>query len=587
MDYKNFQKILIEKALAAGFSDCEVYYKGSKHFEVMIMEGEVSDYENSALQGISFRGTWQGRTGYAYTEKLTEPAADYLVAAAKEHAELLSESEWEELYHAGDVYPALEGENKALERLTTEEKILAAKKMEHAALKGEDSIASMDYCVLDTDWMETAIANSYGLSLYHAKNSVTAYVCAIAKDGEEVKTGSHFWKGNDWKQFDPVATGRKAAQIAASHLGAAPIASGKYKVVLDGPVMANFLGVFGGVFFGENIQKGFSMLGGKVGEQIAADCVTLRDDPLLPEGYASTPFDSEGVPCYNKAVVENGVLKTYLYNRKAARKDGVPSTGNGFKAGLTAPIKTAVTNFYLAPGQRSQEELLADMGEGILITDITGLHAGANTVSGDFSLSAEGFLVTDGKLGQAVADRIVGEGAGGFRVTVKERGVRLDIVDGRAVHQVRAGYKEYRTFQTVFPFETDPFQTDAGEPQRVRSEGSARSEYAGMYISSQTGRPDGGRPALVLIGGEAPDEPQVGELFYIPDTVRVFTFAFQCDGRLQRGYEPALPRDPELFRKIRMDMPDGPDGKSVTFLRIVSTFLVHKTASSSLRFLPL
>lgn len=176
MDYKNFQKILIEKALAAGFSDCEVYYKGSKHFEVMIMEGEVSDYENSALQGISFRGTWQGRTGYAYTEKLTEPAADYLVAAAKEHAELLSESEWEELYHAGDAYPVLEGENKALERLTTEEKILAAKKMEHAALKGEASIASMDYCVLDTDWVETAIANSHGLSLYHAKNSVTAYV---------------------------------------------------------------------------------------------------------------------------------------------------------------------------------------------------------------------------------------------------------------------------------------------------------------------------------------------------------------------------------------------------------------------------
>ena len=90
--------------------------------------------------------------------------------------------------------------------------------MEHAALKGEASIASMDYCVLDTDWMETAIANSYGLSLYHAKNSVTAYVCAIAKDGEEVKTGSHFWKGNDWKQFDPVATGRKAAQIAAPYV---------------------------------------------------------------------------------------------------------------------------------------------------------------------------------------------------------------------------------------------------------------------------------------------------------------------------------------------------------------------------------
>lgn len=69
----------------------------------------------------------------------------------------------------------------------------------------------------------------------------------------------------------------------------------------------------------------------------------------------------------------------------------MPSTGNGFKAGLTAPIKTAVTNFYLAPGQRSQEELMADMGEGILITDITGLHAGANTVSGDFSCWQKAF----------------------------------------------------------------------------------------------------------------------------------------------------------------------------------------------------
>lgn len=402
MDYREFQKILIEKALAAGFADCEVYYKGSRHFEVMILEGEVSDYENSALQGISFRGTWQERTGYAYTEKLTEEAADYLVAAAKENAELLSRTEWEELYVPTAPYPALEGENKNLERLTTEEKILAAKKMETAALQGESAIASMDYCVLDTDWMETAIANSRGLSLYHAKNSATAYVCAIAKDGNEVKTGSHFWKGNDWKQFDPVATGRKAAQIAASHLGASSIASGKYKVVLDGPVMAAFLGVFGGVFFAENVQKGFSLLKEKVGTQIAAECVTLRDDPLLAGGYASTPFDSEGVPCYDKAVVENGILRTYLYNRKTARKDGVSSTGNGFKAGLTAPIKTAVTNFYLAPGKRSQAELLTDMEEGILITDITGLHAGANTVSGDFSLSAEGFLIKEGKLGQAV-----------------------------------------------------------------------------------------------------------------------------------------------------------------------------------------
>lgn len=402
MESERFLECLIQTALASGFADCEVYYRASRHFGVTVLEGEVSDYENSALGGVCLRGTIGGRTGYAYTERMTEDALTYVVEAAKENAALMPESEQEILYRPQEAYPVLEAENTDLEKLTAEEKILAAKKMEAAALGKDGSIASIDYCALDTDWTEVAICNSYGLSLRHRKNDVTAYVCAIAKNGEEVKTGSHFWKGNNWKNFSPAATGKKAAAIAAAHLGAIGISSGRYAVVLDGAVMARFLGVFCGVFFAENVQKGFSLLPGKQGEKIAADCVCLRDDPLLAGGYASMPFDSEGVPCRNKAVIEHGILKTYLYNLKAAKKDGVASTGNGFKSALPAPVKTAATNFYLQKGARSQEELLQEMGNGLWITDITGLHAGANTVSGDFSLSAEGFLVQDGAVGQPV-----------------------------------------------------------------------------------------------------------------------------------------------------------------------------------------
>ena len=100
---------------------------------------------------------------------------------------------------------------------------------------------------------------------------------------------------------------------------------------------------------------------GKTGEKIASERVTLRDDALLLGGYGTQPFDSEGVSGKNKAVIENGVLKTLLYNRRTAKKDGVASTGNGFKMGLTGSVKTAPTNFYLAKGMLSQEALLAQM----------------------------------------------------------------------------------------------------------------------------------------------------------------------------------------------------------------------------------
>ena len=178
--------------------------------------------------------------------------------------------------------------------------------------------------------------------------------------------------------------------------------SGKYDMILDGRAMVSLLGAFAGIFYGENAQKGFSMLNGKTGERIASDKVTLRDDALLKGGYGTQPFDSEGVSGKNKAVIEKGVLKTLLYNRKTAKKDGVQSTGNGFKAGLTGSVKTATTNFYLTKGEISQEELFRQMGDGLFITSLMGLHAGTNAVSGDFSLSAEGFRIEGGKQGQPV-----------------------------------------------------------------------------------------------------------------------------------------------------------------------------------------
>ncbi len=402
MEKKDFLNKVLAYGLQKGFAECEVFYRGGRSFEVLILEGEVANYENSRQEGLSFRGNINGRTGYAYTEQLTEDAIPFLVETAKENAALLSPEDMEELYEGEESYPQLAGVDERLERLRVDEKIEAAKRMEAAALAGAEEIASLDYCVLGTDLSEIAIKNTKGLDVSFGKNFATAFVSAIAKKGDETKTGSYFWKDQNWRGFHPETTGREAARRAASHLGAASVPSGKYDVILDVKAMVALLGAFGGVFFAENVQKGFSLLQDKVGQAIASEKVTLRDDALLEGGYASTPFDSEGVSGKNKAVIEEGVLKTLLYNRKSAKKDGVPSTGNGFKAGLTGAVKTACTNFYLAQGEKPRETLFTELGDGLFITGLMGLHAGTNTVSGEFSLSAEGFLVEHGAIGRAV-----------------------------------------------------------------------------------------------------------------------------------------------------------------------------------------
>jgi PmbA protein len=169
-------------------------------------------------------------------------------------------------------------------------------------------------------------------------------------------------------------------------------------VVIKNEVLADILECFSGCFFAESVQKGFSMLKGKVGEAIASDKVSIADEPLLESGYATTAFDSEGVASYNKLVVENGKLVTYLYNLKSANKDGVKSTGNGFKSSYKDTVSTAVTNFYIKPAEKSYDELVAELGNGLIITEVAGLHSGANGITGDFSLAASGFLVENGKV---------------------------------------------------------------------------------------------------------------------------------------------------------------------------------------------
>lgn len=418
MSYNEFKDALFAEAKAYGFSDWEIYYADSTSFAVKVFGGEIGEYKSTDSAGLSFRGTYNNRVGYAFTEKLDPSVIPGIIKNAADNAGVIEEEEVEKLYPGDGSYPEVNSHNPALGDVPAKEKIKLALALEKCSFEQDPRVVSVDYCQLGTSEATVNIANSYGMTLSHRGSFAYAYVMVRVEDNGVTKTGLEFWHGNDLGKFSYEAVAKDAVGRALSYLGAQSVESGAYPVIFDNRTACNLMAAFSSVFFAENAQKGFSLLAGKEGEAIAASHITLRDDGVSEyETFGSSPFDSEGVAARKKAVIEGGVLKTLLYNTKSAGKAGVASTGNGFKPSFRSAVSTACTNFYIVPSDITPEKMQSGVKKGLLITELAGLHAGINPISGDFSISSDGFLIENGKITRPVEQITV---AGNFYSLLKD-----------------------------------------------------------------------------------------------------------------------------------------------------------------------
>ena len=397
MDLKTFKENLFTQAQSAGFEEYELYCQNGNRTTINIFNQQVQQFTNASSAGVSFRGKFAGKMGYASSERIHQDIIPFLISSAKANAEIIETAEIEELFTGSPSYPTVDTHNPTLSTVTSEQKIEKALKAEATAKSFDEKIVAVPYCTISDGETEILIANSKGLEVTDKSNNMYAFTYSQASDGVSTKMGLDLHIGFDFEEFDPVTLGEKSAQNALNSLGASPVPSGKYKVVLDEKCASDLLGVFFPAFSAEQAGKGFSMLAGKLGEQVASDSITIIDDPLLPRQLGSRPFDSEGVAAHTKTVVDAGNFKTFLHNTKTARKDGVAPTGNGLKSTFNAPVTIGGTNFFIKPSTKTKEDLFAEVGDGLLITSFEGIHAGANPVSGEFSLQASGFVIKDGK----------------------------------------------------------------------------------------------------------------------------------------------------------------------------------------------
>lgn len=401
MTRDEFFRALLCAAKEAGADEAEAYYAGDESFRALASKGEIEDYSVNAAGGLSLRVLKNGRMGSAFTEALDEEAIPMLVKNALASAALIDDADEQFIFAGSPEYQQIDCTGNPG---TPEERIAMALKIERAAREMDPRVTETSLGTgVETERSVVRLMNTRGLDLSHTSDMSVCMVGVIAREGERATTGDSFAFANSLSALDADKVCREAVEEAVFMLPAAPCASGARPAIFRNTCMVSLLATFSSVFSAEAAQKGLSLLKGREGEKIAADCVTLVDDPLMQGGVGSRPFDGEGVATYRKEVISGGVLTTLLHNLKTAKKAGCVSTGNAARGGYASPtMGIAPMNFHFLPGEDDLDALCAKMGDGIVITDVSGLHAGANAVSGDFSLLAQGYLVENGKKAQPV-----------------------------------------------------------------------------------------------------------------------------------------------------------------------------------------
>ena len=391
--------LFFQLAKEAGLEEAELYINRSTSLSFQLFHGEVVSYENNDAQNVFARGLINGKAGTASCDSWSKDKCAYLVKEIVGNAKVIENDDPVIIFEGSPAYKKVSTFNKDLFDVPFETKLAKMHELEAAIRAGDPRIVEVEGVAYSESGEEIMLFNSKGLKLHAKANYFVTYGSAVAAQDGQVKANYELLLDNDFSKLDTQELARKVVENTVAELGGEACDSGKYKTVLAPNVVASLLKVYVSYASAEEVQKKSSPFEGKVGQKIASSKVTIEDKPLEKAVFARW-FDDEGVATGNKAIIKNGVLQGYLYNLTTAAKEGVPSTGNGYRRG--SQVSTECPFLVLKPGKKSQEELFAEVGNGVYITSVQGLHAGLNAKSGNFSLQSTGFLIKDGKKDRAL-----------------------------------------------------------------------------------------------------------------------------------------------------------------------------------------
>lgn len=396
---------VLDIAKQAGATEADVVAAHGTEFEVKVADGAIKTLTQATSKGLGVRVFVGKRMGFCTTSDFRkdalQEAVERAVAMAKEAAEDPHNGLAEELEPGRiDVPDELDLYDPNIGKLSAEEKIAWAHAMEEAARAVDPKVSKFRDSGVATEESDSVLITSSGAERTARSSGIGVWCIPIATHEGELQTEMWYDSRTHLEDLMPVAeVGRTAGQRALRMLGAKSVKTQTVPVIFEPPMAAGLLGGMLGALNGDMVYKKASFLADKLGEQIAVSNLNVVDDPHLPRGAGSIPFDGEGLPTTTKRLVDQGKLTTFLYDSYTARKVGVKPTGNARRGYSSLPY-AGVFNFIVEAGQHPEEGIIKDCKKGLLLT--RGLGSGVNTVTGEYSRGANGLWIENGEVVHAV-----------------------------------------------------------------------------------------------------------------------------------------------------------------------------------------
>jgi PmbA protein len=395
----------VRMALDRGATDAECTLAEGEEFSAQVRMRALETLKDAGSRRAGLRVLVGKRVGSAHTSDLSSAGVRQMVDSALAIAAISTEDPYAGLPDASEL-GALSGDlqlySDDIFSIDTPARVQAALDTEEAAFSWDSRITNSEGASFGAYTGVRVFANSRGFLGSYRTSSCSLSTTPVARQGDTMERDFWYSSARSHSKLEsPAAVGRRAAERTVRRLGARKVPTQKAPVIFDSVTARSLIGNIFEAVEGDSIYRKASFLTGKLGQRVASEHVTVIDDGGLPGLFGTSPFDDEGVPSRRTVVIDRGVLQSYLLNSYAARKLGLRTTGNAAR-GITGNAGVGHGNFFLQKGQRSPEDMIRGIRQGLYVTELIG-H-GVNVVTGDYSRGAAGLWIENGEFAYPVSE---------------------------------------------------------------------------------------------------------------------------------------------------------------------------------------
>jgi PmbA protein len=425
MNYTELVERLVKKSIGLGADSAEVFLETNRNMSVQVLKSEIETIEEAFSQGVGFRVFVDSKMGFSHCNDFSNKSFEDTISRAISFAKLSTPDENNVLTSDKSVTTVEGLFDPDISNQSMEKKINMALGLEKLAMQAPGITKSSGAGYGESE-SEIFIANSTGILKSYKSSGCSLGVSVVAEKEDQKNTGGNYCSRVYFSDLDlPEVIAGKASRKAIELLDPVMIKTQRASVIFDPDVARSLFGGILAAVNGERVLQGASFLKDYLNKQFASPLLTLIDDGTLPKMPGSAPFDAEGVPVRKNILVENGVLKSFIYNIQAAARAGVRSTGNATRAGFSSLPGIGTNNVYVAAGKHTREEIIASTKKGLLLLEVTGY--GIDPVSGNFSGGASGLWIENGEVVHPVKSATIAGRAFDILAAIDMMGNDLDM----------------------------------------------------------------------------------------------------------------------------------------------------------------